>query len=140
MEKEIIKNYIYNQIQNGKFSFLPQNISSGIIYKIPSNYNLVEDGFEIAYLYLRKGSCVFTHEHETDIERYRLIEGILNINGKRVYENICTINQSHSIDRVTTDTIIETFKISKEYILQNSCQELNTATFDKVLTKSILKK
>lgn len=87
-----------------------------------------------------KNSYVFNHEHKNDIERYRLIEGVLSINDQRLHENICTIHQSHSIDRVPIDTIIETFKMTEEYLLQNSLKEINSNTFDKVLIKSILKK
>ena len=140
MEKEKIKRYIYSQIENGRFSFLSPNISSGIIYKIPSPYNLVEHNFEIAYLYLREGSLVFLHEHLKDIERYKCIEGILSINGERVEQNIFKKNKRHSIDRVPEDTIIETFKITEDYLLQNKEQEITSNTFEKVLRKHIIGK
>lgn len=83
---------------------------------------------------------MFLHEHLKDIERYKYIEGILSINGERVEENICEIKKSHSIDRVPKDTIIETFKITEDYLIQNEEQEITSNTFEKVLRKHIIGK
>lgn len=140
MNKEEIKKYIYNQIRNGNFSYLPQNIAGGVVYKIPSYGNLTKTDIELAYLYLREGSFILSHEHINDIERYKCIDGILRINGNIVKEDICKIYKRHSIDNVEVDTIIETFKIKNEYLIKNDIKDINTETFDKILTKSLVKR
>lgn len=64
---------------------------------------------------------------------YQLIVGVLSIDGICSYNNMRLLNQSHSIDKVTCNTIIKTCKISKLYLARQNMREF--LVFDKVLKK-----
>lgn len=91
-------------------SVLDSTKAQGIVYKIHVEGNLEQDGYESAFLYLPKGSSIKNHEHTKDFERYILVFGDLKVNGNRMAENECHINESHCIDTVLTDTLVCTYK------------------------------
>lgn len=122
------------KIENKEYTILPESIAIGTVYKILIHGNLDQDGYEIGYLYLPKGSGIKEHFHINDIELYSLIKGTLKVNNIEMDNNICVLNEKHSIDIVPTDTIIRTFKISKKY-LENNNYVQSIETFEKVLKK-----
>ncbi len=91
-------------------SILDNTKAEGIVYKIHIEGDLEQDGYESSFLYLPKGSSIKGHEHTKDVERYILVFGDLKVNGNRVVENDCHINESHCVDKVSTDTLIYTYK------------------------------
>lgn len=112
---EII-NYIKEKISNQEYSILPDTIAIGQVYKITEFGSLDVEGYEKGYLYLPIGSGIKKHTHINDIEKYTKIQGVLSVFGIKQQTNTCFINESHCIDIVNEDTIIKTFKISKEYL------------------------
>ena len=107
--------YVYQQLETGNYTLLPNNIAIGKVYKIPYYGNLVTDGLEIGYLYLEKNSGIKEHPHIDNIERYQLLQGTLAVAGEKCTQNICFLNQKHSIDPVSEPTIIQTCKINALY-------------------------
>lgn len=108
--------YITMSLEIGNYILLNEAISTGKVFKIPFRGNLEEDMFESNFLYIPKGSSIKVHKHTNDVELYRLIKGTLVVDGKEMNINICFIGESHSIDKVSEDTFIETFKVSKKYL------------------------
>lgn len=108
--------YISMEMENGNYTILNDSISKGTVFKIPFRGDLEEDNFEIGYLYIPKGSAIKKHVHTNDIEMYRLIDGILSVDGIKQCNNMCFIGESHNIDKVECDTFIETFKVNKKYL------------------------
>ena len=85
--------------------------------------------YEVGYLYLPKSSGIKEHKHTNDIERYKLISGVLRVFNFPSTNNICPLNHVHCIDPVPEDTIIETCKISKTYLNKLSTP-IESTTFD----------
>lgn len=108
--------YISMSLMNGNYSLLGNTISEGKVFKIPFRGNLEEDMFEKGFLFIPKGSSIKMHKHINDIELYLLIRGDLSVKGQEVSENMCFLGEEHNIDPVSSDTFIETFKISKKYL------------------------
>ena len=108
--------YITMSLEIGNYILLNEAISTGKVFKIPFRGNLEEDMFESNFLYIPKGSSIKVHKNTNDVELYRLIKGSLVVDGKEMNINICFIGESHSIDKVSEDTFIETFKVSKKYL------------------------
>ena len=108
--------YIRMEIESGNYSILNNSISNGIVYKIHFRGDLNTDYYESGFLFIPKGSGIKKHTHINDIELYRLIDGTLSVLGKTTLDNMCFIGDTHNIDCCNTDTFIETFKVSKEYL------------------------
>ena len=108
--------FIKEQIRNNNYVLLPNTIAINNVYKITYSGNLQNDGYELGFLYLPKGSGIINHTHTTDIEQYKLILGNLTVNGIVTNINRCMINESHNIDVVDTETFIETYKINYQKI------------------------
>lgn len=107
---------IKNKINNNEYDLVSDTISINKVYKFVIELN---DKYEKGYLYLPINSGIKEHTHTIDIERYRLIEGILSVNNEETKQNICLINEKHNIDLVNQETIIEYTKIKKEYLPDN---------------------
>lgn len=107
--------YVYSKLREGNYEILSNDIAIGKVYKITSYGDLEKDGFELGYLYLKKGSGIREHYHEDNIERYQLLYGTLTVSGEACTQNICLLHQKHSIQPVCTDTIVQTFKINSLY-------------------------
>ena len=120
---------VLDKILEGKVSVLPVSIAIGVVYKIVEFGNLEEDGFEHGYLYLPQGSGIREHSHVSDIERYKVVFGDLNVKGEKVTSNICDLGCSHDIGVVNRDTVIETCKISSKF-LSSGYQKNIEAIFD----------
>lgn len=134
IENICIRKMIKRKLASKEYSLVSEKLAIGEVYKIHKFGSLEEDGFEIGYLYLPAGTGIKEHEHTEDIERYRLVSGVLRVFGFPSTSNICLLNHVHCIDQVPVDTIIETCKISKEY-LQQMEQPIESATFDNILKK-----
>ncbi len=115
MTSEKLK-YVKRQIVDGNFSILNHKISTGIVYKVHVTGDLKIDGYEHSFLYITTGSSIKEHIHINDIELYRLISGVLSVNGDIVDEDYCLLDDKHGIDRVEEDTIVETIKLSSNYL------------------------
>ena len=124
---------LQEKIDTFDISVLPDTIAEGRVYKIHAYGALETDGFEVGFLYLTKDSGIKEHIHTDNIEMYRLLKGDLVVNGTSMNNNICLLNESHLIDKVSIDTIICTCKISKEFIKQNGVEEEFNTNIDKVL-------
>ena len=115
LKKEMTKieklNFVKEQLGNSHFILLPNTIAINNVYKINYCGDLNIDGFELGFLYLPVDSGILKHTHINDIEQYKLIHGILSVNGIKQNINYCLINESHNIDIVKTPTIIETYKV-----------------------------
>lgn len=108
--------FIYFALTNKDYEKLGDNISEGNVFKIHFRGNLEEDNFEKGFLFIPKGSSIKKHTHTNDVELYRLITGELSVSGEKMNDNMCFIGESHNIDKVSRDTFIETFKVSKKYL------------------------
>lgn len=131
----IINEYIKQKIAAKEYSILPDIIANGPVYKIHKSGDLEKDGYEVSYLYLPKGSSIKEHKHTKDVERYKLIYGYLSVFNFPSKSNVCLLDHVHCIDEVPTDTIIETCKISKDYLYSLNYPE--EIPFDKILKKVI---
>ena len=118
--------YVFEQIENGCYTILPNNIATGKVFKIKYDGNLDKDGYERGFLVLPIGSGIKEHTHTKDIEQYMIISGGLSINGENMLLNECFIGDSHSIDAVSDLTIIRTIKISKELYEEYCNQKVKT--------------
>jgi len=123
--------FVNEQIQNQNYVVLPDTIAIGSVYKISAFGNLNDDGYEVGYLYLPAGSGIKEHVHVNDIERYKLLSGILRIKDSNADVNICLLDNSHCIDKVTEPTIIQTCKINKNYL--GMLNDFSTESFDRVV-------
>lgn len=130
--------YVYSKIKEGNYEVLSNDIAIGKVYKITSYGNLNKDGFELGYLYLKKGSGIKEHYHEENIERYQLLHGNLIVSGENCTQNICLLHQKHSIQPVHTDTIIQTFKINSLYY--HKLSDISKEEFNKLISFSKIKK
>lgn len=141
IKNNIIKEMIFvtEQIENNHFSILPNTIANGKVYKIPAFGNLNTDGYEVGYLYLPTGSGIKEHQHINDIERYKLLNGELKINNSVMDTNICLLNNSHCINKVSKPTIIQTCKISKSYLHTLKMSEnLSPKIFDIIINQETI--
>lgn len=140
--KEISSNHINSSIEemikrkiaSKEYTLVSEKLAIGKVYKIHKFGSLEDDGFEIGYLYLPAGTGIKEHQHTEDIERYKLISGILRVFGFPSTTNICLLNHVHCIDKVPVDTIIETCKISKKY-LQQMEKPIESSSFENLLKK-----
>lgn len=130
--------FINEQMQNKNYTILPDTIAEGKVYKIHAFGNLEQDGYEVGYLYLPKGTGIKNHTHITDVERYKLLKGILKVNNDITKINICGINDSHSIDLVSEITIVQTCKIN--ILLLDKNVPLIAEIFDGFICKKQLQK
>lgn len=110
--------FVLNEIKNGKFEILPENISIGPVYKIKSSGSLDIDGIERGFLFIPTGSGIKYHFHNKDLEVYRLIMGNLKVYGNSTSVNICGFGAFHGIDVVSEDTIVETCKMNDIFLKQ----------------------
>ena len=108
--------YIAFALSHDDYQMLGDNISEGNVFKVHFRGNLEKDNFEKGFLFIPKGSSIKKHTHTNDVELYRLITGELSVFGKKMNDNMCFIGESHNIDKVSRDTFIETFKVSKKYL------------------------
>ena len=108
---EFKKLYVEQRILDGKFEYLPKEIASEGAYKIACFGSLNNEGYEHGFLYLKEGSEVFRHKHTDNIELYNIISG-----DKEVLVKSCMLEESHGINKVKCNTIIETFKLDKRII------------------------
>ena len=128
---EIKINYVQSKIDNKRFVFLNNNISFGIVCKIPGHTTLVREGYEQGFLYMTAGSRINNHTHTEEMEIYNRIYGNPNIFNNSSNINICEINNNHEITMVDRLAIIETFKIKKDLLSENNI---------KIMSKVLLKK
>lgn len=131
-----IEQYIKDKISNGDYTLLPDTLAIGKVYKIHKLGDLNKEGYEVGYLYLPKSSGIKEHKHTNDIERYKLISGVLRVFNFPSTNNICPLNHVHCIDPVPEDTIIETCKISKTYLNKLSTP-IESTTFDNLTNKTL---
>ncbi len=131
--------FIRKAIEEKRYTILSKNIADGIVYKINCFGNLETDGFEIGYLYLLKGSGIKSHEHINDVERYKRIIGDLVINGNNCDKDICMLGKTHGIDCVSKDTIIETCKVSKKYLMETVIP-FDSEFFDNMIIQELAKR
>lgn len=124
---------IREQIENGNFTTLPEEMAIGTVYQIPFYGSLDEDGIELGYLFLPKGSGIKYHQHTDGIERYKLLFGDLSVNLIDTTSNICLLGDFHNIDPVREDTIIQTCNVSK-YAL-DMLENFSSKSFDQLVTK-----
>jgi len=108
--------FVLDQIRTKNYVILPDTIANGEVYKVSFLGNLEKDGYEISYLYLSIGSSIKRHMHLFDMERYKILSGELKIGGVNQKVNICKLGESHCIDKVFVETIIQTCKVRKEYL------------------------
>ena len=108
--------YIHKQIKEGNISVLPEKLAIGTVYKIPYQGDLMNDGYELGFLYLSPNSGIKEHIHINDIEMYKPLVGILSVKGEQSEVNYCLLEETHNIDPVLETTIIETVKVNKNYI------------------------
>ena len=127
--------FINNQMQNKNYLVLPSTIAKGKVYKISLFGNLDKDGMEVGYLHLTVGSGIKEHTHISDIERYKLLIGELKINGDSMNENICLLNNCHSIDEVSKITVIQFCKVNKLYL--NKLDDFSAESFDKMIDQNV---
>ncbi len=111
MENELY--YVFGKLRNHQYTVLSKSISINRVLKIHICGDLNSDGFELGYLVMPKGSGIKTHTHQNEIERYKLVDGLLKVNGVLSNTDICTLNHSHGIDPVSKLTIVQTCKINK---------------------------
>ena len=112
--------FVRESISNENYMILPETIAIGLVYKIVYQGSLSENGYEKGFLFIPRGSGIKEHKHIDDVEQYNLIAGILSVKGEKTNTNNCLLNETHNIDIVTEDTIIETIKISKQLIEQSN--------------------
>lgn len=112
--------YVRDKVKAGEFTVLPETIAIGKVYKISRGDSLKKNGIENGFLFIPKGSGIKEHRHTDDIEFYTLVCGSLSVCGKKQDLNVCLIGDKHNIDVVDEDTIIETKKISKNKIINDS--------------------
>lgn len=131
--------FVKEQLNIGNYVLLDEKITIGSVYKVNFFGSLKNDGLEISYLYLPKGSGIKLHTHVDNLERYLLICGSLKVNSKQVEYDICTLNKSHNIAPVSEDTIIQTCKIGKHNL--SYLYNINNGSFDNIvnLTKILRK-
>ena len=130
--------YVNNEINKGSFILLPNTIANGNVYKVNMCGDLNNDGFELSYLYIPKGSSILLHEHTTDVERYKLIMGNLSVGGNFCNTNVCLLGNVHNIDEVLCDTIIESCKVSVDYLKSTSIL-FDSNFFDTFIQQKLLK-
>lgn len=111
--------YVMDKINKGEYSLVSEKLAIGKVYKVLLEGNLDIDGYEKGFLMLPKGSGIKKHTHINDVERYEIVNGVLSVFGNVVDVNICNINESHNIDVVDVDTIVSTYKVTKNYIDEN---------------------
>ena len=126
--------YIQKQIENNNYKILPDSIAEGTVYKIHYSGDLDKDGYEVGFLYLIHGTSIKEHIHTNDIEMYKPLVGTLSVLGEEVPINYCLFDEKHNIDKVTGVLIVETVKLSREYLKQ----DINTK--DKEYQKVLLRK
>ena len=118
--------YVKKQLEKGKYTLLPKNVSIGDVYKIAYGGNIDVYGYEKSYLYLPSGSGINEHVHNASIERYTLVCGVMNINGEECTQSDCLFGESHCVDVVPEDTIIKTLKIKDDLVLSaDICTSVN---------------
>ena len=105
------KLYVEQRILDGKFEYLPKEIASEGVCKITCFGSLNNEGYEHGFLYLKEGAEVFRHKHTDNIELYKLVSG-----DEDVLVKSCMLGESHEINKVKCNTIIETFKLNKKII------------------------
>ena len=108
--------YIKEKIAKGEITTLPSHLAKGVVYKISYEGNLLVDGYEKGFLFIPVGSGIRNHKHTNEIEQYTCLCGELVINGEKVKENRCFLNETHSIDVTNVNTAVRTLKISKKLI------------------------
>lgn len=126
--------FVKEQLEKGNYTMLDESIAIGTVYKIHSVGNLAEEGFEIGYLYIPKGCGIKSHPHYDNLERYLLIYGDLTVGGQKKDYDICTLNNSHNIDPVSEDTIIQTCKINKYNL--SYLYNIDNGAFDNLVNKA----
>lgn len=109
---EYKKLYVKERILDGKYEKLPVDKANNV-FKISGFGSLDKEGYEHGFLYLKDGSSILEHFHDNDIEIYRIITN------NKLNDSICLLGDSHKIDSVSGDTIIETFKVNKDIIKDN---------------------
>ena len=102
-------NYDFERLYNN-ISKLNSEISSGDVYKIHEDGNIKIDGYEKGYLFLTEYSLVLLHKHYNEKEYYKVICG----DEDAVKKSCCNIGESHNIDKVSTPTIVRTYKYIPE--------------------------
>lgn len=108
--------YVKEKIESKEYKILPDTIADGVVYKVSYQGSLEEDGYEMGFLFLPKGSGIKKHKHIEDIEQYVLVSGNLSVGGEVLNINTCLIGGEHNIDIVLEDTIVATLKLSKRYV------------------------
>ena len=108
--------YVNSKIDIMAYSIVPSKISLGLVCNIPGHPSLEKDKFSQSFLFLRADSGIQKHYHYDTIELYNRLYGAMNIDGQPYDINVCDLNNSHSIDRVCSLSIIESFKIKKELL------------------------
>lgn len=92
----------------------------------------------MGYLYIPKGSSILLHEHTADMERYKSIMGNLSVKENLCKTNVCLLGNTHNIDEVLYDTIIETCKVKMDYLKSTSIL-FDSNFFDTLIQQKLLK-
>lgn len=103
-------------ILEGNYRKVSESLSINDVFIINVHGNLQSIGYEYGYLYLPVGSGIKKHKHINDAEEYFLIQGKLSVLGKDEIINRCMIDEEHSIDVVSEDTLVRFTKVCKEKI------------------------
>lgn len=129
--------YVVSQISSKNYIILSDYMADGLVYKIPLVGNLKEEGYEMGYLYLPVSSGIKEHMHiNNTVERYRLINGELKVNGNSELVNICDLEDSHSVDKVEKPTLIEYCKVNR--VIFGKQEKLSNEDFDLFIKNVIL--
>lgn len=117
--------YIDYKLSKMRYNFLNDSVAFGTVCKIQSHGSLNNDGYAREFLYLTPYSGIKKHKHIDDIEIYHALSGVIKVNDEYTDSYLVGMDQNHGIDEVNNLSIVETYKIARNKLCDESICKIN---------------